>query len=146
VVLLFCLVSGSSAFLATGVAVVGTGYYPDIRFPTVQLNTGGDYSSTTGVFTCRVPGLYWFTATLAKYSGVDVSWIRCDIRLNGDSKIRLYGDPYFGNHKDGYQVTGSLALHLTRGDRVQVGDCINAYQIQRSYHTYFSGMLVRPDV
>jgi len=145
VVLLICLVSGSSAFHAYSVDVVpGTGRYLDIRFPNVELNTGGDYSSTTGVFTCRVPGLYWFTATLMKNWDVDVDLIACDIRLNGDKKIGLYADPV--DDKDGYQMTGSLALRLTPGDRVQVGGCRNADKIHYSYGTHFSGMLVRPDV
>ena len=79
-----------------------------------------------------------------KMWNVDVDWVDCNIRLNGVSKIRLYGHPV--EDKDGYQVTGSLALNLTPGDRVQVGDCMNADKINDSYSTHFSGMLVRPDV
>jgi len=142
VILLLRLVSGSSAFLANGVAVIpGAGY---IRFPTVVLNTGGDYSSTTGVFTCRVPGLYWFTASLMKVNGIDVNLIACYIQLNGVPEIGLYGHPV--DDKDGYLLTGSLALQLTRGDRVQVGNCVFADKIYNSFSTHFSGMLVRPDV
>jgi len=107
VVLLFCLISGSSAYLAIGVAVIpSTGYRRrDIRFPTVELNTGGDYSSTTGVFTCRVPGLYWFTATLMKDWGYYAGYVQCSILLNGGDKIRLYGNPVGDNDRAGYQLT-----------------------------------------
>ena len=81
-----------------------------------------------------------------KRNGVDVAYVECWILLNDDFKIILYADPVLDNIKDGYQVTGSLVLHLIPGDRVQVGSCANAIKINKSYHTYFSGMLVRPDV
>ena len=143
-ILLFCLVSGSSAFHASGIAFVPGSTWQEIRFTRVKLNTGGDYSSTTGVFTCRVPGLYWFTATLTKQWNVDVDFITCSIQLNGGEKIRLYGQPV--DDKGGYQLSSSLALNLTPGDRVQVADCFNADKIRSSPYTHFSGMLVRPDM
>jgi len=82
---LYChRISGSTAFRAHGVVVPpGTGRNSDIRFPTIQLDTGSDYFSTAGVFTCRLPTLYWFSASLAKISDVDVDWVLCDIRSNG---------------------------------------------------------------
>ena len=145
-ILLFCLVLGSSAFLATGVAVIpGTCWYSQIRFPRVELNTGGDYSGTTGVFTCRVPGMYWFSATIMKLNDVDVDLMTYDILLNSNYIIRLHSNPVGDNDKAAYQMTGSVASHLTRGDRVSAY-CMNADKIDNTHHTHFSGMLVRPYV
>jgi len=139
--------AGSSAFSATHVDVVpDTGSFPDIRFPNVILNTGGDYNTDTGVFTCRIPGLYWFSATIGKHWGVNVDLVSCHIRLNGWMKIYLYADPHADNALDGYTSTGSVAFQLQTGDRVHVGYCSNEKSIDNSDLTHFSGMLVRPDV
>ena len=51
-----------------------------------------------------------------------------------------------GDNRDGYTSTGSVALQLRTGDRVQVGHCRYAASIYNSEMTNFSGMLVRPDV
>jgi len=141
----FCFHTGSSAFSATHVAVIPGTY--DIRFPAVIMNTGGDYNSGTGVFTCRVSGLYWFSATIGKQYGVNIDYVRCWIFLNGSEKIELYTDPR-GDDLDGYTSTGSVALQLQTGDRVQVGNCGHGNQqyIYNHETTHFSGMLVRPDV
>ena len=134
---------GSSAFSAASVAVIpGT---DNIRFPTVIINTGGDYNTGTGIFTCRVPGLYWFSATIGKYWNVNVDDVVCTIRLNGAQMFLLYTDPH-GDDLDGYTSTGSVAFQLRTGDRVQVGSCNHAESIRDSHMTHFSGMLVRPDV
>ena len=139
----YCFHAGSSAFSATGVAVIsGT---TDIRFPTVIINTGGDYNTGTGMFTCRVAGLYWFSATIGKNWSNAVDYVLCYIMLNGVSKIYLYTDPYSDN-RDGYSSTGSVAFQLRPGDRVHVGDCRHAEDISNREMTHFSGMLVRPDV
>ena len=139
----FCFNAGSSAFSATHVAVISA--TNNIRFPTSFLNTGGDYNTSTGMFTCRVPGLYWFSATIGKNYNVNVDFVPCWIMLNGAGKIKLYTDPH-GDDLDGYTSTGSVALQLRTGDRVQVGSCNYPESISNSYITHFSGMLVRPDV
>jgi len=140
----YCFHAGSSAFSATNVAVIsGTN---DIRFPAVILNTGGDYNTGTWMFTCRVPGLYWFSATIGKAFGVNVDYAKCSIMLNGAQKIQLYTDPH-GDNLNGYSSTGSVALQLRSGDRVQVGECSNdAEKISPDFRTHFSGMLVKPDL
>ena len=59
--------------------------------------------------------------------------------------VYLYTDPI--QNAEGYTVTGSLAVHLNIGDTVFVGDCINQPEHISTYDaTYFSGMLVKPDI
>ena len=65
--------------------------------------------------------------------------------MNGNDNILLYTDPY-GDNRDGFTSTGSVALQLRTGDRVQVGHCKYAASIYNAEMTNFSGMLVRPDV
>jgi len=128
------------------------GLYPssstDIRFMTVLLNDGGGYSTTTGIFTCSVPGLYWFSAALTKALREKVgdmgNKLSCYIMFNGNTGIEMYADPVDKN-EDGLTISGSLALHLNRGDKVQVGNCKNAGSFGNFYSTYFSGVLVRPN-
>ena len=135
--------TGSSAFTAVNVAVnIGTS---DIRFPTVLYNEGGDYNPANGVYTARVPGVYWFSATVSKGLGTDVDYVPCYLRVNSENKIRLYTDPMLENDRDGYSSTGSAAFRLQAGDRVQVGDCTRAESILSYISSHFSGFLIKPD-
>lgn len=131
----------TSAFAATQFASTGD----IIRFPAVQLNTGGDYNSSSGVFTCRIPGLYWFSVSLSKQYGPIVNYVGCFFTINGSKKVYLYEDPT--QDIEGYTTTGSIAVHLNVGDRVYVGGCYNQpIPIWNYDATYFSGMLVKPDM
>jgi len=126
------------------------GLYPSasssIRFKSVQLNIGGDYSDTTGIFTCSVPGLYWFSAALAKNANVNVGSSRlfCYIKWNGSNKIAMYASPV-DQDKDGISISVSVPLNLSRGDKVQIGSCDSGSIFGNLDSTYFSGVLVRPD-
>jgi len=106
-------------------------------------NEGGDYNPATGVYTARVPGIYWFSATIAK-AHVNVDWVTCWMRVNSVNKIYLYTDPLPENDRDGYSTTGSAAFRLQAGDRVQVGDCGHPESIWNSQATFFSGFLIKP--
>ena len=136
--------SGNSVFLATGVAInTGT---RTIRFPRVVHNEGNDYDPTTGVFTCRIPGSYWFSAALG--NGVNVEdYLNCDIVVNNSSQIWLLYHLTNEHNNAEYVVSGSAGFYLAKGDIVQIGECYKqtAINIYNDYMTYFSGVLIRPD-
>jgi len=107
----------------------------DIRFPKVIFNEGSDYDSATGVFTCRIHGMYWFSAAIANVQ-TSPGYIECFINVNGGGKIWIQSTN---------SGTGSAAFHLKIGDRVQIGHCVHQDKIHSSPLTYFSGVLIRPD-
>ena len=136
--------SGSSLFSATIISIVtGT---TNLRFSTVLTNLGNDYNSSSGVFTCRIAGQYWFSASIAKYSSDNVGGTYCYIMINGSNKMMMYHyerDPLHAY----FSMTASGGFHLNRGDRVQVGGCYNpAFLVSGETESYFSGVLIKPDV
>ena len=135
--------SGTSLFTATGrVSISGT---HDISFPSVLLNEGGDYDASSGVFTCRIPGQYWFAATITKavFHGLDTLY--CYVMINQNYKLKMYTDPT-SDPTPAYSMSASAGFHLKLGDRVQVGNCNYYIYIINDLDTFFSGMLIKPDV
>ena len=136
-------ISGSSLFNAWGAATIsGT---TNIRFPNVYVNEGGDYNVSSGVFTCRIPGQYWFSVTLAKPFIDSVDSIYCYMLVNNNSYNLLYTNPYNDFH-NAYEITGSAGFHLKVGDRFQIGSCGNPDHIRNNYNTFISGFLIKADV
>jgi hypothetical protein len=41
-----------------------------MTFHKVPVNYGNDFSGATGLFTCRIPGLYAFSVTLSRQGGI----------------------------------------------------------------------------
>lgn len=123
-------VSGTSAFTAKIDQLINTN---DVRFTDVLYNEGNDYNSTTGVFTCRIPGIYWFSATLYGHSG---GW--CFILLNDlqNALVGMSGSTYDSG-------TGSEVFRLKPGDRVQLGQCTDPSHLAGSNINTFAGVLVK---
>jgi len=110
-----------------------------------MVNEGGDYNSSTGVFTCRIPGQYWIAATITKVAGDNVDFVSCHVMINGIGKLIMYTDPAT-DETAVYSMSASAGFRLRLGDRVQVGRCGNPDHIYSTVATFFSGILIKPDV
>jgi len=135
-------IAGNSVFYAWGVATInGTS---NIKFPYLHYNGGNDYDANTGVYTCRVPGTYWFSASLGKDTGYNES-INCFVYVNGNPKVWLVFVLNNNNNNSYYTVSGSGGFHLAKGDVVWVAGCNQQENIDNNFNTHFSGVLIRPD-
>uniref|UniRef100_A0A8C5U7G6 Complement C1q C chain n=1 Tax=Malurus cyaneus samueli TaxID=2593467 RepID=A0A8C5U7G6_9PASS len=118
-----------------------TSQYPTKNVPVVFnnaiTNTNGDYDTTTGKFTCRLPGLYYFVFHSSHTANL------CVILHKNQRRMASFCD-----HKtNAMQVSsGSTLLRLAAQDEVWLG--VNDYNgmvgIANS-DSIFSGFLLFPD-
>lgn len=147
--ILYCIILGNttSAFSTTFIRNFTETH--DAVFSTVLLNEGNDYSSKTGVFTCRIPGIYSFSATLTtrSVSSPSFSFIAgCNIEQNNVSLFEINLDASNSNpNSEGYSSSGTLVLRLAVNDTVNIGGCYNR-NLLVGYLCSFSGFLVQPDI
>lgn len=91
-----------------------------LKFRHVIFNSGDDYSMSTGVFTCRHPGLYFFTASLFRSPGIRES--ECSISVNGVDQLAVNsGTDLNGGYQSG---SSSLVYRLKAGDIVILSGCV----------------------
>jgi len=130
-------------FTATTLSIIDT---KNVRFDTVLTNQGNDYNSSSGVFTCRIAGLYWFSASITKsYTDNDGSTY-CYIMINDSNKMFMWHYEQNVLHAL-FSMTASGGFHLNRGDRVQVGNCADpGFLYSGGMESFFSGFLNKPDV
>ena len=113
------------------------------RFADVVTNIGGQYSTSTGKFTCQLPGIYVFTLHILKSYSTTQAF--CKIRKNGSPIVVAHTvDPQGVGY---YSTSNSAVLHLVNGDSVDVGECTSDSTIYdfSDYATTFSGFLLQYD-
>ena len=121
--------------------------YPNSRltFATTITNSG-DFSASTGTFTCSQPGNYFFSVTLDKQRVDSIDQVYCTLEKNGASLANIWADPSDGDHGGDYgsaTASNTAIVHLNRGDTVYLSGC----SAVNSMHVYssFTGFLVKPD-
>ena len=132
----------------TGIHVGFTADYPkagqysgNIRFSNVLTNYGDRYNSTTGIFTCDVPGLYYFSLVVYKSAYADIA--SCFIRKNNHNTIEAFSNPIPPADAGYFEASTSVVLHLAHGDTVDLAGCTAASTME--WLTSFSGFLVTAD-
>ncbi|KAM6240767.1 complement C1q subcomponent subunit C isoform 2-T2 [Porphyrio hochstetteri] len=118
-----------------------TSEYPMKNVPVVFnhaiTNINHDYNTTTGKFTCKIPGLYYFVFHTSQTANL------CTILYKDEEKVASFCD-----HKtNSMQVSsGGILLHLSAGNQVWLA--VNDYNgmVGIAYSdSIFSGFLLFPD-
>ncbi|XP_010147550.1 PREDICTED: complement C1q and tumor necrosis factor-related protein 9A-like [Eurypyga helias] len=109
-----------------------------IKFDKVLYNGLNDYNPGTGKFTCKYPGVYYFTYHITVYSrNVRVALVKNGIKM-------LHTVDRYQSGED--QASGATILELQRGDEVWVqahqGETFNGLFADADDDTTFSGFLL----
>lgn len=108
-----------------------------IRFNTVITNPQGDYDTSTGKFTCKVPGLYYFVHHTSHTANLCVQLYRSNVQVTS-----------FCDHMtNSKQVSsGGVLLRLQRGEEVWLAaNDYNGMVGTAGSDSVFSGFLLFPD-
>uniref|UniRef100_A0A8C0B0L5 C1q domain-containing protein n=1 Tax=Buteo japonicus TaxID=224669 RepID=A0A8C0B0L5_9AVES len=109
-----------------------------IKFDKVLYNSLNDYNSVTGKFTCKYPGVYYFTYHITVYSrNVRVALVKNGIKM-------LHTVDRYQSGED--QASGAAILELQGGDEVWLqahqGETFNGLFADADDDTTFSGFLL----
>lgn len=125
-----------TAKLTNPFPLVGT----PVVFDKLLHNSGQDYNPQTGIFTCSVPGVYYFSYHV-HCKGGNV-WVA--LMKNNEPVMYTY-DEYKKGSLD--QASGSAVLPLRRGDTVHMqlpSDQAAGLYAGQYVHSTFSGYLLYP--
>ena len=113
-------------------------------FRSAYVNDGSGFNTKTGKFTCKIPGLYYFSVTLTK-AYVKLPYVYAYLRINDESRLVMYWVPYSDDMSEyeGTPLTQSGTFRLYKNDVVYVyGNPGNMYG---ALYSTFTGYLISAD-
>ncbi|XP_022088379.1 collagen alpha-1(X) chain-like [Acanthaster planci] len=117
-----------------------TGNGDVIIFDNIETNLGDGYNSQSGVFTCSMPGAYFFTTSLHRIA----STVRPHVQLKKNG--RLVFSIYDTGDNNYHQSSNSAVINLALGDRVwlEFGSNNRGIYSDANRYSFFSGFLIFP--
>jgi hypothetical protein len=126
------------------------GSYNDISMTGETFDQGGDFNTTTSVFTAPVAGKYLLTAQVSMYSMVNNTWYLCQILGSNTTIQQSLSTDHWNSSSDASQAVSMLTTGLVDMDANDTA-YVRIYQYTgggvmdtqaHSNYTYFSGHLV----
>ncbi|XP_072115793.1 complement C1q-like protein 2 [Mobula birostris] len=116
--------------------------YEVLKFDDVVTNLGNYYDSSTGKFTCAVPGIYFFTYHVLMRGG-DGTSMWADLCKNGQVRASAIAQDADQNYD---YASNSVVLHLDTGDEIYIKlDGGKAHGGNNNKYSTFSGFILYPD-
>ncbi|XP_078260549.1 complement C1q-like protein 2 [Rhinoraja longicauda] len=116
--------------------------YEVLKFDDVVTNLGNYFDSTTGKFTCAVPGIYFFTYHVLMRGG-DGTSMWADLCKNGQVLASAIAQDADQNYD---YASNSVVLHLDSGDEIYIKlDGGKAHGGNNNKYSTFSGFILYPD-
>uniref|UniRef100_A0A8C7ZHF6 Complement C1q like 1 n=1 Tax=Oryzias sinensis TaxID=183150 RepID=A0A8C7ZHF6_9TELE len=116
--------------------------YDILHFDDVVTNIGGNYEGSTGKFTCKIPGTYFFIYNVLMRGG-DGTSMWADLNKNGQVRASAIAQDQDQNYD---YASNSVILHLDAGDEVFIKlDGGKAHGGNSNKYSTFSGFLLYAD-
>tara|TARA_R100000951_G_scaffold28302_1_gene24274 strand:- start:568 stop:1371 length:804 start_codon:yes stop_codon:yes gene_type:complete len=110
-----------------------------VPFDSVDFNVGNAYSSSTGIFTCPVAGIYLFQCNLISGSTAN---IEADLLLNNSRKFNSRNYSSSSGTQNGIGLGGLLQLSINDEVKIIIGGSSNTYGSGGGGFDTFSGCLI----
>ena len=111
-----------------------------LTFQETVTNIGNHFNLDTSRFTCQVPGVYWFTFTICRFSSGDpyVYLVKDGTKI---VIAHFYDNP---NHTVANQFSNGAVLQLAAGEQVWIlfGSSGDQVYSDSNKYTTFSGFLL----
>ena len=109
-----------------------------MTFDTVDIDTGNQLDKESGVFRCKIPGMYLFTFSGATVTGTELD--RLKVTVNNITKLIIYD-----RDDSAANLSYTWTLQLSVDDQVQLDVDYGKMYSNSNERVTYTGLLVHAD-